>query len=367
MTSLALALTDLERLHHRVAALAENRPAVYRMLDATGRVIYVGKAKFLRKRLLSYFRARYPKEKAARILNATTDIAWDPMPSEFAALLGELRQIRRFRPVFNVQMNRSRRVAFIKVSSGVAPKVYVASAPGPEAVRHYGPFPSTTRLKESVRVLNDLLGLRDCALERPITFSGQGDLFGPTRRAACIRYEIGRCSGPCGGLVSQREYANRVAAAIDFLEASSIAPIERVIAEMTAASERNEFERAVRWREKFDRLEWLLAAVVRARSATDALSFVYSDPGAHGDDRVYIIRRATVRASAPAPHTPIEREAFRALVAKHAAFESRTGTLPAAKIDEILLLTRWFRRYPHALRRTVPLTHWIERSSYERQ
>ena len=74
------------------------------MVDATGRILYVGKAKRLRTRLLTYFRARYPDDKAARILYAAHDIRWDYVPSEFAAYLGELRQIRRFRPYFNSQV-----------------------------------------------------------------------------------------------------------------------------------------------------------------------------------------------------------------------------------------------------------------------
>ena len=86
MTTLALPLTDVGHLRRRVRALAENRPAVYRMIDATGRVIYVGKAKRLRNRLLSYFRARYPEDKAARIVHAAADIQWDLMPSEFAVM-----------------------------------------------------------------------------------------------------------------------------------------------------------------------------------------------------------------------------------------------------------------------------------------
>ena len=106
--TLALASADLERLRVRVRALAENRPAVYRMLSATGRILYVGKARKIRTRLLSYFRADN-HDKAARILQAAHDIKWDYAPSEFAALLGELRLIRQHRPPYNVQMNRTRR------------------------------------------------------------------------------------------------------------------------------------------------------------------------------------------------------------------------------------------------------------------
>ena len=120
---LPLPAADLGQLRERVRALAENRPGVYQMLDNTGRVLYVGKAKRLRTRLLCYFRAKYPEDKAARILYAAHDIRWEYVPSEFAAYLGELRHIRRLRPHFNYKLNRTRRSVLIKVSAGPASRV----------------------------------------------------------------------------------------------------------------------------------------------------------------------------------------------------------------------------------------------------
>ena len=114
----ALPATDLAALRTRVRGVAEHRPAVYRMVDPTGKILYVGKAKRLRARLLTYFRARYPDDKAARILYAAHDIQWDYVPSEFAAYLGELRQIRKFRPYFNHKANRTRRSVLIKIAGG---------------------------------------------------------------------------------------------------------------------------------------------------------------------------------------------------------------------------------------------------------
>jgi excinuclease ABC subunit C len=361
VSGLALPLVDTDRLRRRVAALAENRPGVYRMRDAAGRVIYVGKAKRVRARLLAYFRASYPEDKAARILTAAQDIDWDYVPSEFAAYLGELRQIRRYRPPFNVRMNRPGRVVFIRVSNGPAPKIQVVSTAGGGA-RHYGPFRSVARLREAVRVLNIELGLRDCALTMPITYAGQADLFGGGRRAACIRHELGTCLAPCGGFVTEAEYRARVDVAVAFLEGRALAPIDRVIDAMTRASEAAAYELAARWRDRFDALEWLFAAGNHNRAAIEALSFVYLDPGAFGDERAYVIRRATVRAEAPAPRTPIEHEAFRTVVAGHAAPEPSTGPLSPAVIDETVLLLSWFRRHPAALRRTVPLEEWPSRT-----
>jgi excinuclease ABC subunit C len=352
--------TDLDQLLRRVRSLAENRPAVYRMFDATGRVLYVGKAKRLRTRLLTYFRASYPDDKAARILYAASEIQWDYVPSEFAAYLNELRQIRKFRPYFNHKANRTRRSALIKIAGGPAPRVYGGGALAREDVRCYGPFPSNSRMLEAVRTLNDLLGLRDCPSKMPVVFAGQGDLFETPRQAGCMRHEFGFCTGPCAGLVAEQEYRRRVETAMAFLEGRTIQPMDRVISAMQQASEAAEFELAARWREKFEQLEWLLASTSRARSAIDLLTFVYRDPGEFGDDRVYLLKRGVVQASFPYPATPIEHEAFRGVVAQEVArSDGPAGPLPLESIDEVLLMMSWFRAHPDALRRTTKYEQWM--------
>jgi excinuclease ABC subunit C len=352
--------TDLDQLRSRVRSLAENRPAVYRMTDASGRIIYVGKAKRLRTRLLTYFRAEYPDDKAARILYAASDIAWDYVPSEFAAYLGELRQIRSYRPHFNYRGNVTRRAVLIKMSGGPAPRISAGGTVSRDDLRCYGPFQSLARTLEAVRTLNDLLGLRDCAATMPVVFAGQGDLFDQPRQAGCLRHEFGFCSGPCAGFVTEREYRRRVETAAAFLEGRTIQPLDRVVAAMQEAAEAGRYELAARWREKFEQLEWLLAATSRARSAVDLLTFVYRDPGTYGDDRAYVVVQGVVRAWAPFPATPIERQAFEAVVAGEAQRpKPPPGPLPTDALDEILLLMAWFRAHPDALRRTTPLDDWV--------
>jgi excinuclease UvrABC nuclease subunit len=329
------------------------------MTDPAGRVLYVGKARRLRTRLQSYFRARYPETKAARILHATQQITWDYMPSEFAACLGELRQILRHRPPFNVHMNRARNLVFIAIRGGEASRLVVVNATTRRAERCYGPLSSPQKARDAVSVLNDLLGLRDCGERVPVVFPGQEDLFAQPRRAACMRHELGTCSGPCAGFIEAEAYQRRVDAALSFLEGRAIAPLDRVVHEMMARADAGDFEAAIRWRTRFEALEWLFAALNRARSAVEVLTFVYRDPGEFGDDRAYLIRRGLVRATYPWPATPIECEAFRAVV--RADLErplSPTGPLPAGSVDEVLLLLSWFRRHPGALRRTEPLERW---------
>ncbi|HJS46945.1 MAG TPA: GIY-YIG nuclease family protein [Gemmatimonadales bacterium] len=354
---LPLAAADHQVLLERVRRLAENRPGTYRMTDEAGRLLYVGKAKRLRTRLLTYFRAA-PHDRAARILHAARDLAWDYAPSEFAARLAELRLIRRHRPPWNVQYNRSRRLAFVRVTAEAAPRLLVTAAPGEEG-RSYGPFVSPARVLEAIRVLADLLGLRDCAARMPVVFAAQEDLFAQPALAACPRHAFGTCAGPCAGLVAHADYAARVETAAAFLEGRTVRPIDRAVAEMARAAEEEEFERAVRWRERYEALEWLLGSVARARAARDLLTFVYRDPGSHGDDRAYLLRGGEVRATFPWPGTPIEAEAFRGVVREELARPiTPTGPLPAERVDEILLVMSWFRTHPDALRRTTPLEEW---------
>jgi excinuclease ABC subunit C len=354
-----LPATDLDRLRRRVRALAENRPAVYRMMSATGRVLYVGKARRLRTRLLTYFRAEHP-DKQARILNAASDIRWDYAPSEFAALLGEVRAIREHRPPFNVAMNRTRRSVLVKVSGGAAPKLYAGASVHSDDRRAYGPFPSLGRTLDALRTLNDLLGIRDCADKVPIVLAAQEDLFGAPRTAACIRHEIGACLGPCAGFVSERDYRARVELAEAFLEGRTLDPIARVMTAMAQAAREESFERAAYWRDRFERLEWLLAATSRARAAVDLLTFVYRDPGDYGDDRAYLVRHGIVCAQYPWPATPIEREAFRGVVSNHLAEPAPPPwPLPLERIDEILMMMAWFRRHPDSLRRTSTFEEWV--------
>ena len=124
------------RFAAQVRAAAEDRPGVYRMLSGDGEVVYVGKSKRVRTRLLSYFRCAYPEDKGARILREAQAIEWEYTPSEFAALLAELQLIKQMRPRFNVAMKRDdRHYVFIKLTRGAAPKLLVVRGAGGDAGR----------------------------------------------------------------------------------------------------------------------------------------------------------------------------------------------------------------------------------------
>ncbi len=153
---------------------------------------------------------------------------------------------------------------------------------------------------------------------------------------------------------SEGQYAERLTLARAFLDGSDDGPIESLRRDMEASSERLEFERAAALRNKLWRLEELKEQFLRFRFGVETLSFVYSVPGYGGDDRVYLIRRGRVRAERSAPHTSSERKELDSLVSEvFGRAERDTAQVATHEIDELLLLSSWFRRFPKELERTV--------------
>jgi excinuclease ABC subunit C len=347
---------QLATMRAHVRSTAADRPGVYRMIAGDGEVVYVGKSKRLRTRLLSYFRCAFPEEKGARIVREADRIEWEYMPSEFAALLEELRLIKRFRPRFNVAMKRDgRNYCFIKITKPPAPKLVVVRGPGhDDSAIYYGPFMGAMGVSDAVRELNDVLGLRDCAIDQRMHFADQSELFDAfPRTPGCIRYEVRKCLGPCVGGCSVQQYDERLALARAFLDGVDDGPLDALRGDMDAASERLEYERAAVLRDKLKRLEALRGQFARLRFAVETLSFVYTVPSDDGDDRVYLIRRGRVRAERPRPRTPDDAATLLQLINDVFAADDRsTGQIPTHEIDELLLLSSWFRRFPTELERT---------------
>jgi excinuclease ABC subunit C len=348
-------------LRSAVMESAATRPGVYRMLGEDGSVLYVGKSKQVRTRLLGYFREG-PREKGTRILRDTHRIEWEYVPSEFAALLLELRLIKRFRPRFNVMQKRDlSHYAFVHLTAGRAPKLTVHRCARGRAAGdglYYGPFLGPEIVTEAVRELSDALGLHDCAEDVPMRYSDQPELIqlGP-RTPGCLRYEVKKCLGPCVAGCSARQYDERVALARAFLEGpaegASFAPLVHFRAEMEAASASFSYERAALFRDKIRRVERLSEQFGRMRFALEALSFVYPVPGFGGEDRVYLIRRGTVRAERAAPRSTPERFELQRMVEEvFQPGEPAGGGVRLHEVDEILLLSSWFRRFPDEIART---------------
>jgi excinuclease ABC subunit C len=340
--------TRRSELGAQVRRQCPRRPGVYGMVSRKGELIYVGKAKCLRARLLSYFRTKSRDAKAGRILEHTKFITWEYAPSEFAALLRELELIRRWRPRFNVQGQPGRqRPTYICLGRQPAPYAFLIREPPAGALAVFGPIPAGPRAQEAVRFLNDWFRLRDCPQTQQMVFADQAELFPLVRAAGCLRYEIHTCLGPCLGACSRAEYMARVRAARTFLEGTNLGILETLESAMSAASAALAFERAAALRDKLERLRWLHEWLDRLRVSIKRPAFVYPVEGYEGRNLWYLIQGGRVVASTPVPRSAEEkRVAAKWICSAFRPKSMTTKTLPASEMDSVLLVAAWFRRHP---------------------
>lgn len=352
---------DVQQLRSHVRASARNRAGVYLMRNAHGEVLYVGKSTQLRTRLMSYFRLPWPEHRHARMLRETASIEWEETPSEFAALLREVRLIRAHLPRYNVRSARPLdKWWVITIGDGPAPRLRIQRASvAVRASRHatvVGPFASRRPLVDALRVLNDALGLRDCPEKVPMVLRDVGDLFDDAtfpalaRTPGCHRYETKRCLGPCVGACGEYEYRAQLTRARAVLEGRDNAPQQQLVREMSVASAALSYERAGWLRDRLTALQELEAQLARVREAIARPSFVYAVPGRDGDDRLYLVRHGRVVFDAHCADScavdALRERAHDRLVATHAA--------PADELDELLMIEQWFRTRPLELQRAAP-------------
>lgn len=342
-----------------VRASCRNRPGVYRMIGPGDEVLYVGKSVRVRTRLMSYFRADRG-EKAADIIANTHRIVWEYTPSEFGALLLEMRSIQQWRPPYNVEHKRDRVFCFVKLTREEAPRLLVVREVLDDGAIYFGPFRGPRRVRDVVREVRDLLELRDCAAGTRMRFADQLDLFAhlltpgvdSDRQPLCMRADVGRCLAPCAARCTRAEYRAQVEVARRFLDGDADIPLTILRRRMDTAADRLQFEYAAELRDRMLRLEDARAELVSLRGFIESLSFVYEVPGEAGDGRVYIIRRGSIREELAAPSTEAEREAVAERARRLLRRRETYARVAPTQAAEILLLARWFRLRPHELERT---------------
>jgi excinuclease ABC subunit C len=350
-------------LREPVRASAENRPGVYRFLGPRGEVLYVGKSVRIRTRLLSYFR-REPRGKLRELLRVAEGVEWEYAPNEFEALLREFRQIRAFRPRFNVRHRRERRWAWVKLTREPAPRLLASRRPSPDGSRWFGPFPAGRGLPDTLRDLSRTVGLRDCPRDTPLHFGDQLDLLGTTLTPLCPRAGMGNCPGPCAGLCSREVYQENVRRAVAFLERRDDAPLDLLRVRMEAAADRRDFELAGRLRDRIENLRQLRDSIGSFTEHLKSLTFVYrpSEVGGEGEKadpeegrQGYLIVEGRVRwtFSWPVPEDP---DPTLASILERLRSEPTTppeGLSPTDR-EELFLVARWFRDRPVERGRTLP-------------
>ena len=341
-------------LRNRVRAGAENRPAVYRMLGPNDEIIYVGKSISLRNRLLSYFRADRG-EKATEIISHARRIEWDYVPSEFAALLTEMRLIQTYRPIFNVEHKRDRNFCFIKLTRDEAPRLMTVVHVLNDGAEYFGPFRGRAMVRDVVREVSDALEMRDCAPSVKLRFADQMDLFEPDNTPKCIRADVHKCLAPCAGRCTRTEYLGRVLEARKFLTGDIHKPLSVLNERMQQAATRLQFEYAAQLRDRAYKLEEARYELMAARSSIEALTFLYRVAGRNGDDRYYAIKRGAIKAEFKAPRTAEDGEALRKEAKRLLARREYGTTVSARDVHEVLLVARWFRLRPQELENVVAL------------
>ncbi len=336
-------------LRAQVRVHCPRKPGIYAMIDRQGDIIYVGKAKSLRVRLQSYFRARGRNRKAGCILARTRTLLWEVHSSEFAALHRELELIQRWRPRFNVVgLPRWRNYVWVCLGRQPAPYVFLARRPRGSLMGCFGPVPAGERASEAVRRLNNLFGLRDCPQSQELRFSEQGELFPMVDTPGCLRYEIGACLGPCIAACSRAEYDLRVRAVQSFLLGSSLGLLEELQRDMNAAAAEHRYEKAGAFRDKLLSLQWLHGKLEQMRRVRAEGSFIYPV-----GELWYLIHAGRAIACIPAPRDEPGRQAARELIdAVYAKDNVGDGLTDYDKFEGVLLLNAWFRKYPQE--RPVP-------------
>ena len=333
------------RLKSGVADHAPKHPGVYGMLDAKGRVIYVGKAKQLRTRLLSYFRENSRDPKAGKIIGHTRTLVWEECPDELGALLRELELIRRFRPKYNVLgMPGPRRYVYLCLTKGPAAALALVRQPTGKEAASYGPFAGRGRLGDAVRKLNDAFKLRDCSPATPMRFADQPDLFPEDRSPKCLRYELGTCPGPCAGLATRAGYAGGVRRARAFLDGVTDKPLSDLLKDMRIASAELRFEMATALRDKMLALEWIHERLTFLRAARQGGAFVYPFAGPDGRRVWYLIHHGAIHAAIREPNCAAGF--IRAAELMSEVFARPAGAVTYATVDSVLLVAAWFRKNP---------------------
>ncbi|WP_423836482.1 excinuclease ABC subunit UvrC [Stutzerimonas stutzeri] len=220
-------------------ASCSGRPGVYRMFDADAKLLYVGKAKNLKKRLASYFRKTGQAPKTAALVAKIAQIETTITANETEALLLEQTLIKQWRPPYNILLRDDKSYPYVFLSSGDFPRLSIHRGAKKEPGRYFGPYPSAGAIRESLSLLQKAFFVRQCE-----------DSYYRNRTRPCLQYQIKRCKAPCVNLVNPEEYADDVRHSVMFLEGRSNALAEELSKNMEKAAMALDFERAAEIRDQ---------------------------------------------------------------------------------------------------------------------
>jgi excinuclease ABC subunit C len=279
--------TDKPDLEAGVAAIRNvlrtlpTRPGVYRMLDARGEVLYVGKARALRNRVTNYTQVSRLTKRLQRMVSQTRDMNIVTTNTEAEALLLEAQLIKRYRPPYNVLLRDDKSFPFILLREDHAfPRVQKHRGARRAKGQYYGPFASAGSVTRTLNALQKLFLLRSCS-----------DSFFTNRSRPCLLYQIRRCSAPCVGRIDEAGYSELVGDAKDFLGGKSTKVQSKLGAQMSQAAEAMDFETAAVYRDRLRALTFIQGSqTIHAEGLGDADIFALACKGGAMCIQAFFIR-----------------------------------------------------------------------------
>ncbi len=220
-----------------------HKPGVYQMLDNSGIVLYVGKAKNLKKRVASYFNASNQSLKTKTLVAQIANITVTVTHTETEALILENNFIKQHQPRYNILLRDDKSYPYIFLSDHAFPRLGYYRGRKKTKGRYFGPYPHVAAVRESLELLNKLFPLRQCK-----------DVEFRHRSRPCLQYQIKRCTAPCVGFISKQDYQHDVEHAVLFLQGKSQQITEKLIIKMQQAAQTLEFEQAAKYRDQITAL-----------------------------------------------------------------------------------------------------------------
>ena len=221
------------------------KPGIYRMYNAEGKVLYVGKARNLKKRLQSYFRATGLSSKTELLVSQIADVDVTVTHTESEALLLENNLIKEYRPRFNVLLRDDKSYPYIYISDkDKYPRIDLHRGARKKPGRYLGPYPNAGAVRETINLLQKTFRIRQCE-----------DSYFRNRSRPCLQYQIKRCTAPCVDLISEQAYRQDIKHAVLFLEGKSSQVIQELVASMEKAADKKNYEKAALYRDQISKLK----------------------------------------------------------------------------------------------------------------